>query len=93
MVTVRLLASPGQELRTRDPSRKPQVILDIRFPTRHRFAIVNEQRVALGSAKIDRGGEPSQSPANDYHLGRLGIRRHKHPGKRDGRPAEASRPQ
>ena len=61
---------------------EPEIVFDAGFPFGHRFARIDDQHMALGSAEINGCRKPGQAAANDDHVKATTERRR--PGAKQG---------
>jgi len=71
-ISAGLLPRAAQEFIARNSPRESQIILHVGFPAGHGFAGVDDERVAFGTAKIDRRGKAGDAAAHDDNLGLAG---------------------
>jgi hypothetical protein len=67
-VTQRVLASPIQQLVSRNTERKAEIILNVRLPLRERASAVDHESVAFGAREINRRGKSGETAADNDHV-------------------------
>ncbi len=68
-----LLPPSPEQFGPRNATRKTEVILHLRFPPGHRFGVIDDQCISLGSREVNGRRKPRQAPAYDDDFGGEGL--------------------